>query len=213
MKLKKHCDASHYLLTTLPALLIFLYLPLAASADESPNLQTQPPSVDSSSPDALSANRTLLQGGVSERAAFDSAIKKLTAKADMTDDDFRNLGIGTIGYEQFRRGGNNTRVEKVFSGSPAEQAGIREGDVIVRDADADNDIAQSQPNGTHYAVVLRRAGTIDEITILRHKRPVTLKVARMNIADIKDDKDRQMWEKMIMNLTDAPDGIYSVPKP
>jgi bifunctional DNA-binding transcriptional regulator/antitoxin component of YhaV-PrlF toxin-antitoxin module len=213
MKLKKLCDANHQLLTILPALVLLLNLPLAARADDISTPQSQPASADSSSsPDSSSG--TLLQGGVSERAAFEGAMTKLRAKADMTDDDFRNLGIGTLGYEALLTGPNNSsRVEKVFPGSPAEQAGIRKGDIVIRDADAAKDLAQGRPTGSNYAVVLRRAGSVDEVTLLRDKQPVTLQVTRMNIADIADNKVRKMWEKMILNLSNAPDGVYSIPKP
>jgi bifunctional DNA-binding transcriptional regulator/antitoxin component of YhaV-PrlF toxin-antitoxin module len=211
MKLKNLCDTNHRLLTILPALVLLLNLPLAARADDGPSPQSQPASADSSSP-LGSSSSPLLQGGVSERAAFEGAVKKLKAKADMTADDFRSLGIGTLGYEALLKG-DSSKVEKVFPGSPAEQAGIRKGDVVIRDADAAKDLAQGRPTGSNYAVILRRAGSVDEVTVLRDKQPVTLQVTRMNIADIADDKVRKMWEKMILNLADAPDGIYTIPKP
>jgi C-terminal processing protease CtpA/Prc len=138
------------------------------------------------------------------------AVKKLVAGVALSSDEYRSLGAGCAGMETdrtfFQKIG---RVSVVYPGSPADQAGIRVGDKVIQN---DNDEqAKADPTKPLWEVQTGQAGTPVDITLLRHGKPVTLTLIRMNIEDIQDPEVRQTWERMISNLGYPKEGTFIAP--
>ncbi|HEY9731150.1 MAG TPA: hypothetical protein V6C89_04525 [Drouetiella sp.] len=147
-----------------------------------------------------------LQGGVSKldeilRATestdlYKASVKKLSDGVKLTAEEYRSLGVGCLGFESDRTFFQKIAiVSVVYSGSPADQAGIRIGDKLI---DEDNDqAAREHPEIPRWKVSFGQAGTSKQIVVIRHHKAVALTLTRMNIEDISDDDARQEWEQII----------------
>jgi C-terminal processing protease CtpA/Prc len=145
-------------------------------------------------------------------APYKLAIQKLQSGVKLSADDYRNLGIGTLGYEENRTYfQDRAEIEMVYKGSPAEAAGIQVGDVIIDSQHDDSKI--DDPTVPRWAIRLAKAGTTAQVALMRHGKITMLSLTRVNIEDLPDTKMRHLWERIIDNLGHPPDGEYMIPKP
>lgn len=141
--------------------------------------------------------------------AFRLAAQKLSEGYKLSADEYRALGVGCAGYECHRQYFQNIAVvTAVYKDSPAYKAGIRVGDKMI-DEIKDNEHARAHPNVKQVQVRLAQAGDPVEVTMLRDGQPTKITLIRMNIADIKESKYRQMWEKTIRTLGYPKEGIFT----
>jgi len=139
-----------------------------------------------------------------DQQRFQLAASKLASGAKLTAEDYRNLQIGTCGwfYRQwsFER---HAKVVAVYAGSPAEQAGILKGDVILSDSSAPK-TDWSDPSTTW---IFGHAGTQVTVKILRNKQVLSFTLTRMNIEDIQDPKARLKYEQLAKKLGPTGEGV------
>ncbi len=153
-----------------------------ASADKDQSSQMQPESPQSDN-----------------NPGYALAVQKLQSNIKLSADDYRNLGVGTLGLESVRTFfQDKAKVEQVYKGGPAEQAGIRVGDVLLDNNHDDSKV--TNPTVPQWGITLARAGTVSDITLLRHGQPTTITLTRMNVEDLPDAKIRKVWEGIIDNL-------------
>lgn len=164
--------------------------------------QTATPAPQTSTPVAQKP----LQGGVSKldellkatesTDLYKLSVKKLSDGVKLSAEEYRSLGVGCLGFESDRTFFQNIAiVSDVYSGSPADLAGIHVGDKLI---EHDNDeAAREHPEIPRWKVSFGQAGTQKQIVVLRHHRPITLTLTRMNIEDIIDDQAREEWEQII----------------
>ncbi|HEY9712860.1 MAG TPA: PDZ domain-containing protein, partial [Chroococcales cyanobacterium] len=145
-------------------------------------------------------------------ARYQLAVQKLQSGAQMTSDDYRDLGVGCVGYETDRTYFQDVaKVSLVYRDSPAEKAGIKKGDRIL---DHEDDSSHREtPDEPSWCITLGKAGTTAELTLLRHNRKIPITLVRMNVEDIKEDDIRQMWEKYIRDLGNPTTGTFTIPQP
>jgi len=152
---------------------------------------------------------TTLQPEKAAPDAYALAAQKLSRGMKLSADEYRSLGIGCAGMESqrpfFQKIG---QVTAVYPGSPADRAGIHVGDQTVA-ADAKDENAIDDPSIPLWQVKLGKAGTPQDITLLRNGRPVTLTVIRMNIEDIQDANVRHKWEQTVRNLGYPKEGTFT----
>lgn len=129
------------------------------------------------------------------------AVQKISSGQELSCDEYRSLGVGCVGLESDRTFFQSiAKVTAVYRGSPAEKAGIHVGDrLVAADTDIDEQ-ARANPSQPLWSVLLERAGTPQEVTVLRRGTPEKIALIRMNIEDIENTKIRRMWEKMVSNL-------------
>lgn len=140
---------------------------------------------------------------------FRIAAQKLSEGYKLSADEYRALGVGCAGYECHRQYFQKIAVvTRVYKDSPAEKAGIRVGDKMIDEIE-DNEQARAHPNVRQIQIRLAQAGDPVEVTMLRDGQPVKISIIRMNIADIKESKIRQMWEKTVRNLGYPKEGVYT----
>jgi C-terminal processing protease CtpA/Prc len=139
------------------------------------------------------------------------AAKKLSQGVQLSAEEYRSLGVGCAGLEEtstfFQKTG---KVTDVYPGSPADKAGIRVGDPIV--AVTDDKTAkkeQANPDVPLWVVTLDKEGTHQDVTIIRHGKPITFSLTRINIEDIQDTNYRQKWEQMVSKLGYPQKGTFS----
>ncbi len=142
-----------------------------------------------------------LNGDIGRRSEDDKdKFKFLRArKSKMNSEDFRNLGFGITGFVSvnvpFMQSG---LVVKVFPGCPAEQAGVRKGDHLVR---ANDHVFSRHDRQLEYWRILDgRAGTAVDCVFMRQGQPVTVHLVRMNIEDIAEPRLRRQFEHMVKTL-------------
>lgn len=164
--------------------------------------QTATPAAQTATP----AAQKPLQGGVSKldellkatesTALYKLSVKKLSDGVKLSAEEYRSLGVGCLGFESDRTFFQNIAiVSDVYSGSPADLAGIHVGDKLI---EHDNDeAAREHPEIPRWKVSFGQAGTQKQIVVLRHHKPITLTLTRMNIEDIIDDQAREEWEQII----------------
>lgn len=160
-----------------------------------------------------------LQGGVTKvdelikatekTELYKIAAQKLRDGARLSSEEYRSLGAGCIGIESHRTYFQKVAiVTAVYKDSPAEKAGLRKGDKLIDNDHEDNE-AKSDPSVPRWKVVCGQAGASQEITILRHHKPVTVTLMRMNIEDIVEDKYRHEWERIVSMLGNPQRGNFT----
>jgi hypothetical protein len=165
----------------------------------------QNPPLDASASD----NDAKLQAEKASSDAYKIAAQRLSTGAQLSSDEYRALGVGCAGYEYDRTYFTQiATVSVVYKGSPADEAGIREGDKLV-DKEADNEQAREHPTVPQETVTLGQAGTPVHLTVLRHGHPVKLTLLRMNIEDIQQDKYRHQWEQIVHDLGYPKEGTFT----
>jgi len=171
----------------------------------------------SPSPSAPVASRPL-QGGVTKLEdllqatestdLYKVAVKKLTSGVKLTAEEYRSLGVGCIGLESDRTFFQNIAiVSDVYPDSPAARAGLRKGDRLIDNTDND-EAAIDHPEIPRWKVTCGQAGSQKQVTVLRHDKPITITLTRMNIEDIADDKRRHEWEQIISKLGNPEQGEF-----
>lgn len=117
----------------------------------------------------------------------------------LSPEEYRKLEYGIIGLDAFlQAGGPGPVVTKVYPGSPAANAGIRRGDLIVK---ARNHVFKpGEGQRVLWQVIAGRAGTPVDMTVLRNGELVTVEMLRMNIEDIDDKNRRRQYESLLDSL-------------
>jgi len=114
----------------------------------------------------------------------------------MSPDQFRRLEHGVIGLEAVGHLDSDYPIVTVLAPTcPASLAGIRPGDLLVK-AD-DHVFKQGEGQSVLWQVVGGKAGTPVDITVLRDGQELTFHLIRMNIEDIKDDRIRTTYERLL----------------
>jgi C-terminal processing protease CtpA/Prc len=196
-----------------------LQLPLAVQAQGARDLQSEIPSVDAAQSNNRLAstsdqpqNIAAPDSAGSPQAAshmFSLAAQKLSSGMTLSADEYRALGVGCTGFEADKPYFQNiAKVTVVYPGSPADKAEIRKGDRIVY-TEKDNEQAIANPSIPQWQVKLGKAGTPIDIQVLRHGKPVTLTLVRMNIEDIADAQYRERWEKIVRDLGYKTEGTFT----
>ncbi len=219
----KNVTAKALLINGWMAAALGLSMPVSALADDGPSLVPETarldsgPVVSAESSTAPSESKPL-QGGVRKRQVlagadssdlYSQAVKKLTSGIKLSAEEYRSLGAGCLGFESDRTFFQKIAiVSKVYPDSPADRAGIRKGDKLIDNNDADED-AIDHPEIPRWRVTCGQAGTQAEVTVLRHKQPINITLTRMNIEDIADDDARHEWEKLIATLGYPKEGEFS----
>jgi len=147
------------------------------TSDGQPNLQGETPSAD---------NATL----------YAQAQKKLTERKPLTAEEFRSLGAGTSGFDADQQYYSRlAKVTRVFAGGPAEQAGIKAGDILLQDEVATP--VSGDPTRPETDFSCQRAGDVKDVRVKRHGQILTFHLVAMNIEDIKEPNLRRLYERMI----------------
>lgn len=137
---------------------------------------------------------------------YQAAITKLKSGAKMTSEDYRSLQIGTCGYIMTQWAWQRHQsVTQVFAGSPAEQAGICKGDVMISSdgpMPTRADWMQSVSDWTHF----ERPGSKVNVTFKRGKQTLSFTLTRINIEDIQNPKARRMYEESARELPASGEG-------
>src|SRR5262249_47809991 len=106
-------------------------------------------------------------------------------KHQLSAEDYRSLEFGITGFQSVKTLiGRYPFVVKVFHDLPAEAAGIRPGDKVIRANDHEFTQRDAQPEVWKY--LDGRAGTPVDVTVERHKEILTFRLIRMNIEDIQN---------------------------
>ncbi|HEY9775371.1 MAG TPA: PDZ domain-containing protein [Planktothrix sp.] len=143
---------------------------------------------------------------------YELAAEKLQKGFRLSAQEYRDLGVGCFGFESYRPlNRQNSKITDVYAGSPAAEAGIRKGDVVLKEAD--DAFKDLQSTTDVWTIELDKAGTAADVTLLRHGQPVTLTLTRMNVEDIASDRVRHEWERIIRSLGSPEKGAFIIPKP
>jgi hypothetical protein len=138
---------------------------------------------------------TFLTGGVRRKGSLPFGL----SGQQWTAEDYRSLNYGIIGMKsKTNRFSKLDKVIAVFPDCPAQQVGIKPGDVIVKIADHTVDKKTTQKTIWQKADGI--AGTHVDYVIRRHGELITFHLTRMNIEDIQNDALRQLYEKMLREL-------------
>ncbi len=189
------------------------------------SLQAETAQIDNSPAPALQVQQPAaqpvvkpLQGGVTRLEEllkatestdlYKLAVDKLNRGIKLTAEEYRSLGVGCVGMETDRTFFQNIAViSDVYRDSPAAKAGLRRGDRLIDNSDND-DAAKAHPEIPRWKVTFGQAGTQAQYTLLKHRKPVTITLTRMNIEDIADDKTRHEWEQIISKLGNPEQGEF-----
>jgi C-terminal processing protease CtpA/Prc len=178
--------------------------------DANSNSQTFTQSVQTSS-----AN---LQGETATKDApppYVLALNKLAARAKLTSDDYRSLGIGVLGYESDRTYfTKEARISIVYPGLPAAEAGIKVGDREIYQKIDDSKV--TDPTRPSWMFSCGIAGQSVDITIKHHGQLRDVHLVRMNMEDIQDPNLRRTYEELVQKLGSSSSGTIEeadVPKP
>ena len=145
----------------------------------------------------------------SESMKFELAATKLSSGADMSKDDFRDLGIGTLGFTANQSSFDKyPRVNAVFAGSPAQAAGVRVGDLVL----SSDSIPNAEPGSwsqSSWKFHFDHAGTQSQLTVKRGRETLNFTLTRMNIEDLPDPKLRHMYEEKAKTLDGSGQGTVA----
>jgi C-terminal processing protease CtpA/Prc len=145
----------------------------------------------------------------SESIKFELAATKLSSGADMSQDDFRDLGIGTLGFTANQSNFDRyPRVNAVFAGSPAEAAGVRIGDIVLS-SDSIQNVVPGSWEQTGWKFHFDHAGTKSQLTVKRGRETLNFTLTRMNIEDLPDPKLRRMYEEKAKALDSSGQGTVA----
>jgi hypothetical protein len=163
------------------------------SPDHSP--QSLNPALNGQAAD-MSGNLQAESASAASQTPYQLALQKLATKTKLSADDYRSLGIGLIGYETSRTYFHTgAKIERLYAGMPAAEAGIKLGDVVI-DATVD-DSNVKDPTRPVWTFSCGIAGEPFDMTVQRHGQPITFHLVRMNMEDIPDPKVRHMYEDMV----------------
>lgn len=98
--------------------------------------------------------------------------KEYASYQDATNSEFSGVGLGVQGDD------DGLRVAQVYRGSPAQRAGLKQGDVIVA---ADGTKLKGKPEEASTALIKGPAGTKVRLTVRRGDREFTRTVERARI--------------------------------
>src|SRR5262249_55428695 len=149
---------------------------------QGPSLETQKGSTDTLNAETIQKSNSPIFG--------------FLRRGKMTSEDFRKLEFGIAGFESvkllFQR---YPTVIKVYPGCPAENEGIRPGDVVLKAND--HEFRRLDMQTEFWRIIDGRAGTPVDITVRRHGKEITFHVIRMNIEDVPSDRLRRRFEELL----------------
>lgn len=186
----------------------------AASAPSEPSTVTlhgavkKEEKVQEQSPDAAQLQSQQAQLGSAD--ILKAAIKKLKKnRVPLSAEEYRSFGVGCVGFETYRSFLSRlSTVEAVYAGSPAEKAGIREGDKIQYDDDDEAGRVHPNPFISTWAVTLGQEGSQVNFTLIHGHEKTKMSLSRMNIEDLPDPTERHQWEQMIRHFGNQTEGTF-----
>lgn len=117
----------------------------------------------------------------------------------LSPEEYRKMEYGVIGIDALLQlGGPGPVITRVFPGTPAESAGLRKGDLIVKAKD--HVFKPGEGQRVLWQIVAGRAGTPVDISVLRDGEVVKFHMLRMNIEDIPDQSKRRQYEVLLSAL-------------
>jgi hypothetical protein len=120
-------------------------------------------------------------------------------KGKMSADDYRALQFGITGFLSVSFPfGRHAVVTELYPGCPAQAAGIRVGDKLIRAND--HEFTPRDKQAEYWRILDGRAGTTVQITLLRKGELIAIPLIRMNIEDIPDRNIRRMFEHLVKRL-------------
>jgi len=130
----------------------------------------------------------------------EKALEKLAKRKSLTGEEFRSLNVGISGMN-CRQMPFTTEaiVIKVYPDSPADQAGIEVGDILL----GKKVYAPSDPTRTMFTFTCNEAGSTKDYQIKHNGEIRNVRLVLMNIEDIKDDEARRLFEYLV-EQTGAP---------
>jgi C-terminal processing protease CtpA/Prc len=124
------------------------------------------------------------------------AENKIARRIPLNAAEFRSLDAGIIGFIAVKPDlARSAMVVKLLPGCPAEQAGIKIGDVILRQT-----VDPSTVKTLRKPSWLFSCGQADEpceITIMRQGHVFNVRLAYMNIEDVTDERLRHRLESLV----------------
>jgi len=155
-------------------------------------------------PVASTGDDTNLQPETATADAYKLAVQKLSSGAQMTAEDYRDLGIGVDGIDAEKFPDKKyAKIISVYPGSPADLAGIRVGEKLVWKH------AKDYRPGDHISFTFKKAGEPMDVTVIRHGKPVTFTLICQNMEDIRVARIRHVWEDVAQRLGYPHEGAYS----
>jgi hypothetical protein len=149
-------------------------------------------------PSQLEALRHALKdnprGNIFTLSAQDGGLINLNAQQPkLSNEQFRQMEYGVVGLvSTVTTGDSNPIVTEVFPGCPAQQAGIKVGDMLI--AAGNHVFRVGDGQRTVWQTVGGKAGTNVKIKVLRDGELITFDLVRMNFEDIPDPSRRAMYE-------------------
>ncbi|MFN8655747.1 MAG: hypothetical protein U0105_05375 [Candidatus Obscuribacterales bacterium] len=232
-------EKNRFLVQLLMPMLLSAQFAPAAFAGDLPSLQKQEAAVDTqtAAEDAPAATPTL-KGAVekgdalgsasstdagtlqtqpaspADRAARrEAALKKLALRAKLTSEDYRDLGIGVLGYDSDRTYFTQfAKITVLIPGCPAEKAGIRLGDLIIVDEEEAEDAGIKDPSIPTWVFSCGVEGQAVDLTIKRGDELLQFHLVRMNMEDVPDPHARHQYEQLVRQ-TGLSQGQVEINKP
>ncbi|MBS1999614.1 MAG: hypothetical protein JSS86_24985 [Cyanobacteria bacterium SZAS LIN-2] len=128
----------------------------------------------------------------------------LGRRATMTSDEYRKLNYGVLGIIGQKSLLNRFyTITEVLPECPAALAGIRRGDIEIQASD--HVFTRQDDQAAYWHTMCGKAGTPVDIVVKRGEELLTFHLVRMNIEDIRDDRVRRMYERML-SLLGPPGG-------
>jgi C-terminal processing protease CtpA/Prc len=178
---------------------LVLLLQLSASAQTLSGQERESAATDSKSPASSVLQGGLLQqeesaGGDAQPSTVRFRGKPFPSDAKLTSDDYRKLEFGITGFAS-EKVGRYPVVKRIYKGCPAEEVGLRTGDVMLR-ANG-REFRQTDEQGDYWRIVDGRSGTRVALKVRRGDSIITFHLKRMNIEDIPDAHTRAKFEKLL----------------
>ena len=159
---------------------------------------------EDSATDPKSSAPAKLHGGLLqeiETAGSDASIgrvrfvgKPFPADAKLTSDDYRKLEFGITGFAS-EKVGRYPVVKRIYKGCPADEVGLRSGDVML--TANGREFRQTDEQGDYWRIMDGRAGTRVALKVRRGDSIITFHLKRMNIEDIPDVRTREKFERLL----------------
>jgi C-terminal processing protease CtpA/Prc len=145
----------------------------------------------------VAASAQLLQGGVTDQEQTSVVHFRgapFPADAKLSSDDYRKLEFGITGFSS-TKSGKYPVVNQIYKGCPAEEVGLKFGDVMLR-ANG-REFRKTDEQGDFWRIMDGRAGTKVALTVRRGDSIITFHLKRMNIEDIPNARVREKFEKLL----------------